>query len=86
MKAVKMKLDEQIRVITDNQFKLYLEMGIADRHFSEEEQKRFIDATDPDITIEVTEEQMIPEELEFNDFYKLYQVKHLLKYNEELSY
>ena len=87
MKTVKMDLNGQTRVITDNQFRLYREMNIAKREFTKDEIERFINATDPDITTEIWEEQIFPEleESDFSEFYPKYQAKHRAKYGTELN-
>ena len=46
--------------------------------------KRFIDYCDPDIVIEIMEEQMIPEKIPFKDFRRRYQEKHMKKYHTYL--
>ena len=87
MKTVKMDLNGQTRVITDNQFRLYREMNIAKREFTKDEIERFINATDPDLSTEIWESSMLPEiELEeFSEFYVKYQLKHRAKYGIELN-
>ena len=87
MKTVKMDLNGQTRVITDNQFRLYREMNIAKREFTKDEIERFINATDSDLTTEIWEEQIFPEleESDFSEFYSKYQAKHRAKYGTELN-
>ena len=52
---------------------------------TKEARQRFINKTDPELTIEIIEEQMIAHNLPFSEFYQKYQAKHLLKYGKELN-
>jgi hypothetical protein len=53
--------------------------------YTNKEQDNFLNKCDPDLIIEIHEEQMIPEDLEFNEFLVLYQKKHIQKYGYQLS-
>jgi hypothetical protein len=54
-------------------------------NLSKKEQDEFINRADFDLTCEIYDEMMIPEELDFNEFFRRYQRKHLRKYGKTLS-
>jgi hypothetical protein len=58
---------------------------IINRVYTDKEQDAIIQRCDPDIIIELVEEQMIPEDLEFNEFLRRYTLKHMDKYNEDFN-
>lgn len=53
-------------------------------NLTEEQEINFINKTDPDLTIEIHEENMTGEDISFKDFFRLYQKKHLRKYGKTL--
>jgi hypothetical protein len=53
--------------------------------YTNKEQDNFLNKCDPDLVIEIHEEQMLPEDLDFNEFLVRYQKKHLAKYGYQLS-
>ena len=52
--------------------------------YTEKEVDNFLNRADFDIIIQITEEQMIPEDLTFTEFFRRYQKKSLRKYGKTL--
>jgi hypothetical protein len=53
--------------------------------YSKQFRQKFIDKANPDIIIEINEENMLGLNISFSRFYRLYQEKHRLKYGKELT-
>ena len=53
--------------------------------YTDKEQDAIIQRCDPDIIIELHEEQMLPEDLGFTEFLRRYSFKHMDKYNEDFE-
>ena len=80
MKTVRFNADCQEKRVTDTQARLYQEMRIAVPILTEAEQEEFINMSDFDIGVEIQEEQMIPANMEFEDWFNAYQKKHFKKF------
>jgi hypothetical protein len=81
MKTVKFNTSYEEKRVTNTQAKLYQEMRIAVPVLTEDEQWQFIKIADQDLAIEIQEDQMLPDELSFEDWFTAYQRKHFRKYN-----
>lgn len=90
MKKVRMNTTEEVKIVTNTQAKLYQEMQIATPIFDKGEKEQFLSNIDNDLSIDLWEERMIPEdqdldeEADWDEWYRRYQRKHLLKYGNYL--
>lgn len=90
MKQVTFKYNDEVKIVTNTQAILYEEMNLAIPIFDKNDKELFLAQIDNDLSIEVWEERMIPEDEEFDEetdwreWYEKYQRKHLLKYGKYL--
>jgi hypothetical protein len=90
MKKVQWNTSEKVTTVTNTQARLYQEMHIATPIFNKDEKETFLSNIDNDLSIEVWEERMLPEdqdydeEADWREWYEKYQKKHYLKYGKYL--
>lgn len=54
-------------------------------NFTSEQQDEFIEKCDPGLIITIHENNMLDEDIPFNDFFRSYQKLHLRKYGKTLA-